>query len=280
MRTLFLLLFIAIAYAFSQAATLPEKAAPTNFTFDDDQFEIGQIKRLDIIYSYDKAEITLGSRKLLDSVAIFMKCYPNLIFQIENHTDSRGNDKYNAHLTQRRAQSVVDYLIHKGIDPARMVSVGKGENELIYTDDYIKANSNNKVEQELFHQKNRRTILKIIGMDYKSQAGSENETIGNFLTPDEATLKLMLGDSITNYSISNFQKAMINESLNTYIQQSQKELIGSEKVFIIYNDANCKYKVLVFAATKLLAEPVLFGDEKNYKSFIFDECSKSWKLLD
>ncbi len=145
MKYLFLLLFSAIGYVFSFAAMLPDRASPGNFTFNDDQFEVGQRMLLKIEYTFDKTEITANSRMVLDSVAVFMKCYPQLIFQVENHTDSRGNDKCNSDLTLRRAQGVVNYLINKGIDPARVVATGMGEEELLFTDAYIKANAKNKV---------------------------------------------------------------------------------------------------------------------------------------
>ena len=54
---------------------------------------------------------------------------PTIIIELQAHTDCRGKDAYNKKLSQRRAQSCVDYLVTKGIPKERMVPVGKGEEE-------------------------------------------------------------------------------------------------------------------------------------------------------
>ncbi len=117
-------------------------------------------------------------------------------------------------------------------------------------------------------------------MDYKSQTGSELKVTGNFISTDESTLKLLVGDSASNFPLTNFQKAMIHENLNQFMTTSQKELVDSKRNYVAYSDEKCGYKILVFVAEDMFQEPVLFGDEKNYKSLLFDGCSKSWKESD
>jgi outer membrane protein OmpA-like peptidoglycan-associated protein len=75
--------------------------------------------------------------------------------QINSHTDERGKVEYNTTLSQRRAQSVVDYLVSKGINPARLTSKGFG-----FSDPVIKGA---KTEEE--HQQNRRTAFQVIQKD-------------------------------------------------------------------------------------------------------------------
>ena len=80
---------------------------------------------------------------------------PTLEIELASHTDSRGTDKYNQDLSQRRAQSVVDYLVSRGIARDRMVAKGYGESRLI-----------NKCADgvscsEAEHQQNRRTEFTI-----------------------------------------------------------------------------------------------------------------------
>ena len=72
-----------------------------------------------------------------------------------SHTDCRGNDGYNQQLSQRRAQSAVDYLIAQGIDAARLQALGYGEEE-----PEIDCLCSRCSEDE--HQSNRRTTFKII----------------------------------------------------------------------------------------------------------------------
>ncbi|NQX97802.1 MAG: OmpA family protein [Flavobacteriales bacterium] len=81
--------------------------------------------------------------------------------ELSAHTDSRGGDSYNQKLSQKRAQSCVDYLIEKGIATSRLVSKGYGETKLIKSDTKI-AKLKFKEDKEAAHQENRRTEFKII----------------------------------------------------------------------------------------------------------------------
>jgi outer membrane protein OmpA-like peptidoglycan-associated protein len=68
------------------------------------------------------------SFKLLDEVGQAMIDHPKIHVEIQGHTDSQGDDDFNLKLSQRRAESVRDYLIKKKVDSDRMVSKGYGEN--------------------------------------------------------------------------------------------------------------------------------------------------------
>ena len=57
-----------------------------------------------------------------------MNEYPELMIEAGSHTDSRGEDKYNMRLSEKRAKSTVDYIVSKGIDPSRITYQGYGEN--------------------------------------------------------------------------------------------------------------------------------------------------------
>ena len=72
-------------------------------------------------------------------------------------------------LSQKRAQSCVNYLVTKGIDPVRMVPVGRGPEEPRISDEAIKKMAT-KEEKEAAHQKNRRTDFKVLSYDYVPQA--------------------------------------------------------------------------------------------------------------
>ena len=89
----------------------------------------------------------------------------NLVIQLEAHTDSRGSSSANKKLSQDRAETCVNYLVEKGIASERMVPVGYGEDALLVSDAEI--NRLPESERERAHQRNRRTVFKIIRFDYK-----------------------------------------------------------------------------------------------------------------
>ncbi|HQV39005.1 MAG: OmpA family protein [Flavobacteriales bacterium] len=92
-----------------------------------------------------------------------------IIIELAAHTDSRGSDKSNITLSQNRAQSCVNYLISKGIDPARMVAKGYGETRPRITDAEI-AKMATTEEKEAAHQKNRRVEFTVKSFDFVPKA--------------------------------------------------------------------------------------------------------------
>jgi peptidoglycan-associated lipoprotein len=110
-----------------------------------------------IYYDLDKATLRPESQVVLDSILIFFNDNKDLIIEIGSHTDSRGSDAYNLKLSQARAQSVVDYLILKGVAKDRLVAVGYGETKLVNKC----TNGIDCTEEE--QQKNRRTTFRITG---------------------------------------------------------------------------------------------------------------------
>ena len=90
---------------------------------------------------------------------------PDLKIEISGHTDSDGSDSNNMTLSQKRAETCVNYLIERGIDPARMVPVGYGETRPIVSDAQIASLPSNE-EREIAHQKNRRTVFQVLSFDF------------------------------------------------------------------------------------------------------------------
>jgi outer membrane protein OmpA-like peptidoglycan-associated protein len=89
------------------------------------------IEILDMVYfEYDKAIIKKESYPILDAVAATMQGNPSInLIEIQGHTDERGDDAYNLDLSDRRAHSVRDYLIGKGVDEKRLTAQGYGETQ-------------------------------------------------------------------------------------------------------------------------------------------------------
>src|SRR5215468_4639556 len=89
------------------------------------------IEILDVIYfEYDKAVILPKSFPILDAVAATLQGNPSIqLVEIQGHTDERGDDAYNLDLSDRRAHSVRQYLIDKGVDEKRLTAQGYGETQ-------------------------------------------------------------------------------------------------------------------------------------------------------
>ncbi len=109
-----------------------------------------------ILYDFDKSDIRRDAALVLDNVASILKQNPTLRIELSSHTDSRGNDAYNMHLSQRRAEAAVAYLVSKGIDRGRMVARGYGETRL------VNPCANGVDCSEAEHEQNRRTEINVL----------------------------------------------------------------------------------------------------------------------
>lgn len=121
-----------------------------------DRIRMGEaIAIQNIYYDYDKWDIRTDAAKELDRLAHIFKENPGLTFELSSHTDSRGSDLYNLVLSDARANSAVNYLIRRGVDPDRITAKGYGE--------HIPINecSNELRCTEEDHQANRRTEFKV-----------------------------------------------------------------------------------------------------------------------
>ena len=108
-----------------------------------------------IYYDFDRWEIRPDAEPTLNKLAENLKLNPEIRIQMGSHTDCRGNDRYNEDLSQKRAESAVDFLISKGIEPDRLSAKGYGEDN-----PSIDCICSRCSEDE--HQKNRRTTFAII----------------------------------------------------------------------------------------------------------------------
>jgi outer membrane protein OmpA-like peptidoglycan-associated protein len=102
-------------------------------------------------FDFDKSTIRKEDMADLDKAVAFVKKYPDAKVDVEGHTDSRGTDKYNQKLSERRANAVKKYLVDKGEKSDRITAVGKGEAEPI---------ADNKTDKGRFE--NRRVEVLII----------------------------------------------------------------------------------------------------------------------
>jgi peptidoglycan-associated lipoprotein len=89
----------------------------------------------DILFDYDKADLSDAARASLQRNAAWMRRWTSTRVLIEGHADSRGTSEYNLALGERRASSVRDYLVTLGLDASRMSVVSKGEEEPLCQED-------------------------------------------------------------------------------------------------------------------------------------------------
>ncbi len=119
----------------------------------------------EIFYDLDKATLRAESKKELDGLIKVLDENPTITIRIEAHTDTRASNEYNVDLSNRRAKSVVDYLIKNGVDKDRLSSEGFGETKPRVTDDEISKMATTP-EKEAAHQKNRRTEFNVLSTDF------------------------------------------------------------------------------------------------------------------
>jgi len=136
-----------------------------------------------IFYDYNKWSLRPESKTSLDKLVETLNDNPHITIELMAHTDSRGNATYNQELSQKRAQSVVDYLIKNGIDKERLVAKGYGESQpkkidaqlaeqipffeegTVLDDEYVNTLPSED-EKEIAWQINRRTEFKVLSTDY------------------------------------------------------------------------------------------------------------------
>ena len=135
-----------------------------------------------IFYDFDKATLRPESTTALDELVKLLNENPNVTIELSAHTDYKGSDQYNERLSQRRAESVVGYLIDNGIAADRLMPKGYGEGKPktikkkvaerydflkegdVLTEDFIAQLT--EEQQEQCNQLNRRTEFKVLRTTY------------------------------------------------------------------------------------------------------------------
>lgn len=135
-----------------------------------------------IFYDFDKATLRPESKEALNEMVATLNENPNVTIEMGAHTDRKGSDEYNINLSNRRAKSVVDYLIAAGISPDRLTWKGYGESvpkrvtkrinreypqfpeDTVLDEAFIETLS--PEDQEIADQINRRTEFQVTSIDY------------------------------------------------------------------------------------------------------------------
>jgi len=139
-----------------------------------------------IFYDFAKWDLRPESMVALDKLVETLNDNPNVVIELRSHTDARGSAITNVELSQKRAQSVVNYLIEKGIQPARLRAKGYAatkpkevDKKLAEQYDFLTEgtkltpefieNLETEEQQEVAHQINRRTEFQVISTNFQPQ---------------------------------------------------------------------------------------------------------------
>lgn len=138
--------------------TKPETDTTFEVTIRMEKVEVNKTYSIEnIYYDYDKFNIREDAAEELDKFVQVLNDNPQIKVELGSHTDSRGSNQYNEKLSQQRAESAVQYLISKGISPARITAKGYGESQPIATNENPDGSDNPEGRQE-----NRRTEFKVL----------------------------------------------------------------------------------------------------------------------
>lgn len=164
-----------------------------------------------IFYDFGSWQLREESKAALDGLVETLNDNPKITIELGSHTDFVGSESTNKDLSQKRAQSVVDYLIEKGIFWDRLIAKGYGESKpkkvgeanakenkflpvgSVLTEFFISKLTNE--QKEISNQLNRRTDFRVLSTDYKPgpnskvKPGSEANQLGNTIIKDLKEIK-------------------------------------------------------------------------------------------
>ncbi|MCX6272108.1 MAG: OmpA family protein [Bacteroidetes bacterium] len=228
----------------------------------------------EILYDLAKWDLKPQYQDSLQGLITILEANPTLTIELGSHTDTRASDTYNDTLSQKRAQSVVDYLVSRGIDQDRLLAKGYGEkvNRVInkeivregftfpegtlLNDEYINKLPSKNI-QEAAHQLNRRTEFRVLSMNFvpKPKIDTLNKGKANAIqivtNPNENSFTITPGEKETFTAgiylndfadVFTYEKAVVNFSMSP-----DKAFYMLEKGFISKTD-------FLGDATKVLLE--------------------------
>jgi len=202
-----------------------------------------------IFYDFGSWSLREESKEALDGLVETLNDNPKITIELGSHSDFVGSESTNKEISQKRAQSVVDYLIDKGIYWDRLIAHGYGESEprkinsaIVKEHDFLKVDEvltesriekMNSDQKEIANQLNRRTEFKVLSTDYKPgpnskvKPGSNSNQIGNTLIKELNKINgvfytIQVGAFEKNTIptvVQNFKvvfRAKVNETTNRY----------------------------------------------------------------
>ncbi len=132
------------AYMDRQEAEIRQQLAGTGVQVVREGNDLRLIMPGNITFATDSADISPQFYSTLNAVATVLKEFPETLIQVTGHTDSTGSAEYNLQLSQKRAQSVAQYLVAQGVAPNRVMARGMGESMPIASNDTPEGRAQNR----------------------------------------------------------------------------------------------------------------------------------------
>lgn len=188
----------------------------------------GSVVLPEIQYELGKWDLQPQFEDSLQGLIEILQVNPNITIELGSHTDLRGSETSNDILSQKRAQSVCDYLVIRGIDPLRLTAKGYGErvprtlrSDFVYkgytfkngtklTEDYINKLPSEELK-EYAHQLNRRTEFKVLTRDFKPREDIDDDQM--------AKIRLNPEDNKVQFSQDKLGYFYFNSYINAYTER-------------------------------------------------------------
>ena len=249
-----------------------------------------------IYYDFAKWDLRDTSKLDLDRVYQIMIDNPEVVIELNSHTDFRGDDKANLELSQKRANECINYLIERGISSDRMIPNGKGESApyiitkedvenyrgkglfkkkifklgQILTEDFI--NNLKKAEhREVAHQLNRRTTFNVISQSYDPEFEKLfRNSISNLPEINQIKSQNNIADftwnveNATEFPLTVYYNGIINGNKTISPNQTESILLVPGRYRIVAGNFDGSIQATPFSGTRVLEE----GNKANTTFFI------------
>ena len=125
--------------------------------------------RLGILFATNSSTLQTEAKTNVSKLATILNKYPDTNILITGHTDSDGTEEYNQTLSEKRAKSVSDYTIAKGVNSSRFSIIGLGENEPVASNETVDGKHlNRRVEIAIFANEDLKKLLKAVNLTNNS----------------------------------------------------------------------------------------------------------------
>jgi hypothetical protein len=206
-----------------------------------------------IYYDFDKYDIREDAKPELDKLVRIMK-ENTIVVELGSHTDCRGTNTYNDNLSQKRAESAVNYIINEGININRILAKGYGESQLLN-----KCGDGVDCTPEE-HQENRRTEFKVISLtpketipEYELGNFSDGDERGDYVFPEDFFKNCFLEKPIEIGKTMDTLPA-IGDSVSTKMPNHEPKVVTEIKKQLNTDEVaplpTYKYRVQILTATK------------------------------
>jgi len=209
--------------------------------------DLGKILQLDPIYfDFDKSNIRYDAEIELQKVLILMNKYPTIKIDIRSHTDSRGKPEYNRQLSERRAQSTLQYLLNYGIERNRLTAKGFGDSEII--NQCIQGIECTEEE----HQMNRRSEFILMNKDLSTIEADAIKT-DYINTEVSVPVRIVMPDNTSSnlYDFSNTNSKIYTVQIGALTKVNKDAFNKVENVFYhTYSDGKTRYFSGIFQSKR------------------------------